>query len=98
MKNSLHQLVKKNRTLFWSVDENALDQLSDDAVVEAILNLGDKQSVKQLIAALGIDEVATIFFRQTSGHRTNYYPQVANYFNEYFKRYAASHYPQSSTN
>lgn len=98
MKNNLYQLIKENRSLFWSIDENSLVQLSDDAVVEAILNLGDKESVKQLVAIMGIDAVASIFFRQISGHRSNYYPQVANYFNLYFKRYAALQYPQSSTN
>jgi hypothetical protein len=83
-----NQLVKENRLLFWWVAEGKLKNLSQGSVVEAILNLGTVDSVKKLFKILGIKQVAKIFHQKTSGPRTNYYPEVINYFKLYFARHA----------
>lgn len=78
--------VRKRKHLFWSTKN--YDGLSNGAIVEAVLNYGDMNDVRELIALLGIQEVAKIFREQTNRPRVNYRPEVKNYFQLYFQKYA----------
>lgn len=78
--------VKERKHLFWSTRN--YDGLSKGAVVEAVLNYGDMEDVRALIALLGIQEVARIFRAQTNQSRVNYRPEVQHYFQLYFEKYA----------
>ena len=78
--------VRKRKHLFWSTKN--YDGLSNAAVVEGILNYGDMNDVRELIALLGIQEVAKIFRENTNRARVNYRPEIVNYFQMYFKKYA----------
>ena len=70
--------------------EDQKDGLSLEAVVEAVLSYGNEKTVAHLIDRVGIDRVASIFYRQTSGarRRVNYHPRTVNFFNLYFQRHA----------
>ena len=87
MKTQLYRLVKENRPLFWSVGETNLKDLSELSVVEAILNYGNLDSVRKLFELLGTEKVADIFYWRQSQKRSNYHPQVAHFFDAYFKRH-----------
>lgn len=78
--------VRKRKHLFWSTKN--YDGLSNSAVVEGILNYGDMNDARELFALLGIQEVAKIFYEQTNRPRINYRPEVKNYFQLYFQKYA----------
>ncbi len=78
--------VKKRKHLFWSTKN--YDGLSNGAVVEAVLNYGDMNDVRELISLLGMQEVAKIFYENTNRVRVNYRPEVVNYFQLYFQQYA----------
>lgn len=78
--------VKKNKDIFWST--NNYDKLSDEAVVESVLNYGDMKEVNEIIHIIGIKETAQIFKNQISQPRTNYRPEIKNYFQLYFDKYA----------
>ena len=78
--------VRKRKHLFWSTKN--YDGLSKEAVVEGILNYGDMNDVRELISLLGIQVVAKIFHEQTNRPRINYRPEVKNYFQLYFQKYA----------
>jgi len=74
--------------LFWWVPESELASLSDEAIVESILNNGNEKTVKQLLDYYGIEYVAEIFNRQISGRRNNYRPRTVYFFQKYFQRHA----------
>ena len=78
--------VRKRKYLFWSTRN--YDGLSNAAVVEGVLNYGDMNDVRELIALLGIREVAKVFHENTNRARVNYRPEVVNYFRLYFQKYA----------
>ncbi|MBI5220548.1 MAG: hypothetical protein HY978_01765 [Candidatus Liptonbacteria bacterium] len=82
----LGDFVKKRKHLFWSTKN--YDGLSREAVVESVLNYGDMNDVRELIALLGVQEVARIFRENTSRARANYRPEIVNYFQLYFQKYA----------
>lgn len=83
---TLGEFVRKRKYLFWSTQN--YDGLSKEAVVECILNYGDMNDVRELITLLGIKEVAKIFHEQTHRSRINYRPEIKNYFQLYFQKYA----------
>ncbi len=83
---SIGDFVRKRKYLFWSTKN--YDGLSNDAVVEAILNYGDMNDVRELISLLGIKVVAKIFYENTNRPRVNYDPKIVNYFSLFFNKYA----------
>ncbi|MBN2088028.1 hypothetical protein JW964_00355 [candidate division KSB1 bacterium] len=85
---SLISIIEQQKHLFWWVPDNKLTQLSMDAVVEAVLNNGDEKAVRHLFDVLGVEKVAEIFYRQTSGKRINYRPRTVHFFRSYFQRHA----------
>lgn len=81
-------LIERYGYLFWYVPEKEKANLSQDALVETILNYGDMESVRDLINLAGFNTVAGIFYRNTRKSRINYYPQVINFFTLYLNRHA----------
>ncbi|OGF70169.1 hypothetical protein A3H65_02340 [Candidatus Giovannonibacteria bacterium RIFCSPLOWO2_02_FULL_45_14] len=84
--SALNNFIKKRRHLIWYVED--FDCLSEEAIVEGVLNYGDFDDVKELISILGIKRVSTIFRKQLRHKRINYDPKTINYFRLYFNRYA----------
>lgn len=80
------EFVRKRKYLFWSTKN--YDGLSKEAIVEAVLNYGDMNDVRELISLLGMQEVARIFRENTNRARINYDPKIVNYFSLFFKKYA----------
>ena len=83
---NLGDFVRKRKYLFWSTKN--YDGLSKRVVVEGVLNYGDMNDVRELITLLGIQQVAKIFYENTNRPRINYRPEVKNYFQLYFQKYA----------
>ena len=83
---TISDFVKKRKYLFWSTKN--YDGLSNGAIVEGVLNYGDMNDVRELIALLGIQEVARIFRENTNRARINYDRKIVHYFSLFFKKYA----------
>ncbi len=83
---TIHEFVEKRPYLFWYIEDK--DSLSKEAIVEAILNFGNWEDTQQLIKILGIKKVKSIFEKKAYQKRSNYRPEIKNYFELYFKKYA----------
>jgi hypothetical protein len=82
----INKFAKKRPYLFWYIKD--IDKLSEKAIVEGVLNYGDWKDVQGLIKILGTKKTASIFSEGTKGRRSNYRPEIKNYFKLYFKKYA----------
>lgn len=78
--------AKKKKNIFWSTKN--YEGLSKEAIVEGVFNYGDMDDVRELISILGIKEISKIFKEQAGKERTNYRPEIKNYFTLYFQKYA----------
>lgn len=90
----LKQLIENNKDLFWFTPEDKRDQISEDQLVETILNYGDEKAVKQLLEIMGTDKVAEIFEKHinlSERRKNNYHELVINFFQLYFKRHASKY-------
>ncbi len=83
---TIHNFIKKRPYLIWSSSNYKL--LSEEAIVEAVLNYGNWVDVQGMIRILGIKKTALIFKKKSKQRRNNYRPDIKNYFKLYFKKYA----------
>ncbi|MBI3261330.1 hypothetical protein HYZ64_03115 [Candidatus Berkelbacteria bacterium] len=84
---TLREFVQSRAYLFWSVKDLSL--LSDEAIVEQLLNYGDFDDVQTLCSLMGVQKVARIFTQQSQRRRTNYSPALKQFFRLYFQQYAS---------
>jgi hypothetical protein len=84
---TIHEFIKERRHLIWYVRD--LKTVSTDAIVEAVLNYGDFDDVKEMIKILGIDTVADIFHEKINSKRCNYKPVTKRFYKQFFKRFAS---------
>lgn len=82
----IRNFIEKRPYLIWYTRD--FKHISREAVLEAVLNYGDFDDVKKIIALLGKKNAARIFQKQVRNRRTNYDMKVANYFRLYFQKYA----------
>lgn len=83
---NIRSFIEKRPYLIWYARD--FKNLSQEAALEAVLNYGDFDDVKKLIALLGRKKAARIFRGQLRNRRINYDPKIANYFKIYFQKYA----------
>ena len=80
--------ISENSSLFWYIPDQEKENISLELLVETIFNYGDEKAVQKLLHLMGINHVADIFYKQISGERVNYFPEVINFFDLYFQRHA----------
>jgi hypothetical protein len=84
---ALKNFIKERSDLFWYIKEDAKENISNEFLVETMLNYGTLNDIKRLFELIGIKRTAEIFFKQSSMKRQNYLPKVKNYFTLYFNRH-----------
>ena len=85
----LKTFIRKRPHLIWYTKN--YENLSPESIVEAVLNYGNWDDVQTLIKILGMKKVAKIFRKKSKLSkigRQNYRPEIINYFNLYFNKYA----------
>jgi len=50
----IKEFIRQNSNLFWYTPEDKKEEISNEFLVETILNYGDKNAVLQLFRLLGI--------------------------------------------
>jgi len=87
----IKQFILKHSDLFWYIPQDKKEDISDELLVETILNYGDKDAFIQLTDLMGINNVANSFFNSinTSERRKGNYSEITiNFFSHVFKEYA----------
>ena len=87
--------IRDNAELFWFIPDDRKAFVSDECLVETVLNYGSMAAVIRLIKLLGMDNVARIFavsMMRSERRRNNYNELSRNYFMKVFRRYAPQHF------
>ena len=79
-------IILQKPYLAWYVKDPK--KLTDASVLEHVLNYGNWDDVKEFIQIKGIKETAEIFAQSMKHTRSNYLPEVEQYFGKYFTRHA----------
>jgi hypothetical protein len=88
--SDIKSFIRKHSDLFWYIPEDKKENISQDVLVEFILNYGDMEAVRELFSILGTDVVAGHFFKSinlSERRKGNYHELTLNYFTLLFNRY-----------
>lgn len=83
---TINSFIRERPYLVWYTKN--YDNLSEEAIVEAVLNYGSFKDVKEMFSILGIKRTAEIFRKKITRKRCNLRPEIKNYFFLYFDKYA----------
>ncbi len=83
--------IQRHSGLFWYTPEDKKEEISEEFLVETILNYGDLVDINDLINIMGINSVANTFFKAEGRKKLNYYPEIYNFFNLVFNKYVPQH-------
>jgi hypothetical protein len=92
--HAIKSFIRKHSDLFWYIPEDKKEQISQDVLVEFILNYGNMEAVRELFSILGIEVAANHFFNSinlSDRRKGNYHELTLNYFTLLFNRYVPSH-------
>ena len=88
---SLKNFIRENGYLFWYTPEDKGENVTDELLVETMLNYGNLDQIKNLFNLMGMRNVAQIFFDSinlSERRKNNYHELTLNYFTLFFNRYA----------
>lgn len=88
---SREQIISKHKNLFWYTPPSEIQNVSDALLVERILNDGTLDDYRELVAVLGPQRVADVFFSAKGRQKQNYYPEIYHFFSLVLKKYARQH-------
>ena len=83
---AIHEFIQRHKGLVWSTQH--YDDLSEEFIVESVLNYGDWHDVQEVVEILGMHRIADIFYQQIAFPRNNYRPEIIDYFSRYFQKHA----------
>ena len=92
------EYIKQHASLFWYTPEAKKEEISDNLLVETILNYGTMEDVKALFDLMGMEKVADVFFSAKGRQKLNYFPQIYNFFTLVFNRYVPQRNPERQAN
>jgi len=88
----LKQYIEDHKHLFWYSPAPKSETVSDELLVEIILNYGSMDDIRALFSVMNINNVARIFFdsiNKSERRKRNYHELTINYFTLLFNRYAS---------
>ena len=80
---TVNSIIKNKPYLAWYVKD--VEKLSEESVLEHVLNNGNWDDVQLFIKIKGIKNTAELFNKSLQNKRINYSPAIATYFSRYFK-------------
>ena len=82
----IQEFIRENSELFWYIKDDEKKNISEEFLVETILNFGNIKSTWKLFKLLSIRKVAGIFYHQLEKKRHNYLKLTEHFFRIYFER------------
>jgi len=86
--DALKDFIRENESLFWYTPEDKGEMVTDELLVETMLNYGDLDQIRSMFRLMGLRNAAQIFRNMKERKQLNYFPEIWNYFNLYFNKYA----------
>ena len=84
----LKAFIRQNSALFWYIPEDKKEDVSDELLVETILNYGTLEDFRRLERLMGRSKLSAVFMNLEGRKKGNYFPEIYNFFYLYFSKYA----------
>ncbi|MBL7112398.1 MAG: hypothetical protein ISS19_10720 [Bacteroidales bacterium] len=80
--------IREHSSLFWYTPEDKKEEISEEFLVETILNYASLDDILKLINLMGMERVSKVFFGAEGRKKLNYFPEIHHYFSLFFSRHA----------
>ena len=80
--------IRRHSALFWYIPEDKKEEISEELLVETILNYGTLEDSLRLISLLGESKVQRILSSAKGRKKGNYFPEIHNFFSLLLARHA----------
>ena len=87
-----NKFLQKHKDLFWYMDKSKINEISDEVLVEFILNYGSWDDFLALKKMYGILNLTEIFINISTQQKSNLFPKIEHFFNLYFQRYEPQYF------
>lgn len=84
----IKQFIREHSALFWYTPEDKKEEISNEFLVETILNYGDINDVRMLMKIIGMERLSEIFSGLQGRKKLNYYPEIYHFFSLLIQKYA----------
>ena len=84
--SELSTFIKRNSHLFWYTPENLKEDISEELLLEQVLNYADLPTIKEYFEIVGLNNASRIFKNLTGRKKNNIYPSSNDYFKKYIVR------------
>ncbi len=85
---AVKNFIREHENLFWHTPLNEKENISDEMLLEYILNYSDLPTIKKFFELMGIQKIKAIFQNLNGRKKGNIYPEIHHLFSEYLKRIA----------
>ena len=85
----LQKFTKQRASLFWDIPKSKLHKLSEEAILERVLQYADVADFQELFKILTVKKAKQIFETIAAKKRPNLSPRTINYFTLYFDKFAS---------
>ena len=82
---TVNEIIRNRPYLAWYVKDP--EKLSEESVLEHVLNYGNWNDVQLFIKIKGVSGTAALFNKSLKNKRTNYTPAIQSYFSKYFSNH-----------
>lgn len=86
-KKTREEFIDENASLFWYIRQDKLHSISDEVLVEFIINYGSLHAIKELFEIVGIKKLTEIYYKIQGRKIGNYFPELYNFFGLLIKKY-----------
>jgi hypothetical protein len=86
--SEIEEFIHQHSDLFWYTPEEKKTEVSAELLLETILNYGTLSDFKRMEQLMGLNTIATIFFKIDGRKKMNYFPEIYNFFYLYLKKHA----------
>ena len=84
----LLNFIQQNAHLFWYTPKEKIGEISDELLLEQLLNFAELPVIREYFSIVGIAGAKDIFQNLKGRQKQNIYPEIYHLFSEYFKRNA----------
>ena len=80
--------INEHRNLFWYTPEQKKEEISEELLLETILNYATLKDSLVLIKLMGYGETLRILQNAKGRKKLNYYPEIYHFFSLYLNKNA----------
>jgi len=84
----LKAFIREHSSLFWYTPDDKKEEISEELLLETILNYGTMDESLRLLKLIGFNNALRILQRAEGRKKMNYYPEIYNFFTLYLSRNA----------